>query len=76
MWYVRTRQWYGLRRLKMKQVLFQIVRERLALGRFAGAGWPITYLLCWWSLEKHGPLKHVPLNETSSLAQIGYYPGL
>lgn len=43
MWYVRTRQWYGLYTgdLKMKRYrkfLFQVVRERLALGRFAGAG--------------------------------------
>ena len=43
MWYVRTRQWYGLytEDFKMKRYrkfLFQVVRERLALGRFAGAG--------------------------------------
>lgn len=75
-WYVRTRQWYGfyvcrrLRKKRYRKFLFQIVRERLALGRFARAGWPITYHLIYfadgdWSLEKHGPLWHVPWNETS-----------
>lgn len=42
MWYVLTRQWYGFMRLK--KLLFQIVRERLvmwmALGRLAGAPGP------------------------------------